>query len=96
MGTLFNQQPRTEHITHERTIRIGKEIKEIAKELEISFTEALNLYMSIMKSDDYDIKDEQLAGFGELLKKLVNEISGIPMSLDNISEALSNFNDKED
>ena len=71
MGTLFNQDSRMEHLKNDRIISIGNRIKKIAEELDISFNDAINLYLAVAKIDDYDAKDEQLMGFGELLKDLV-------------------------
>lgn len=70
MGTLFNQLPRMERLTESQIIAIGSSIKEISKELDITFNDALNLYLAVAKIHDYDTKDEQLAGFGELLKEI--------------------------
>lgn len=72
MGTLFNQKPRMDRLTDNRIISIGKNIKDISKKLEISFNDALNLYLTVAKIDDYDTKDEQLASLGELLKDYRN------------------------
>ena len=71
MGTLFNQDSRMEHLKNDRIISIGNRIKNIAEELDVSFNDAINLYLAVAKIDDYDVKDEQLMGFGELLKDLV-------------------------
>lgn len=81
MGTLFNQLPRMERLDESRIISIGETVKTIAKKLDISFKDALNLYMAVAKIDDYDIKDEQLAGLGELLKELLTDISGITTAI---------------
>lgn len=75
MGTLFNQIPRQDRLEKGRIIAIGKEVKEIGKELRIPFDEALNLYLAVAKINDYDTKDEQLAGFGELLQSLIEQRS---------------------
>lgn len=74
MGTLFNQSPREERLTKGRIVAIGTDIKGIAEELDISFNDALNLYLAIAKIGDYDTKDEQLAGFGELLQSLIENL----------------------
>lgn len=77
MGTLFNQPTRMESLEERRVISIGETVKTIAKELDISFKDALDLYMAVAKIHEYDTKDEQLAGFGELLKELSEDISSI-------------------
>jgi hypothetical protein len=74
MGTLFNQQPRMEYLTTDNVISIGQDIIEITESLDISFTEALNLYLAVAKVKDYDAKDEQLAGFGKLLQILIGTL----------------------
>lgn len=81
MGTLINQLPRMERLDESRIISIGETVKTIAKELDISFKDALNLYMAVAKIDDYDTKDEQLAGLGELLKELSTDISDITAAI---------------
>lgn len=74
MGTLFNQQPRRDHLSVEGVISFGKDMQIIAEELNISTSEALELYLAIAKINDYDTKDEQLSGFGDILQSLVQAI----------------------
>ncbi|EMF0307642.1 hypothetical protein [Enterococcus hirae] len=74
MGTLFNQQPRRDHLSAEGVIAFGKDMQKIAKELNISISEAVELYLATAKINDYDTKDEQLSGFGEILQSLVQAI----------------------
>jgi cytidylate kinase len=74
MGTLFNQEPRSTFLKQEMIISRGKMFKEVARELEISFSEAIELYLAVAKINDYDIKDEQLAGFGDLINDLKEAI----------------------
>lgn len=73
MGTLLNQTPRMDRLTVERIIAVGRDIKEVSKILAISFTEAQNLYLAVAKIDDYDTKDEQLMGLGELLTEFLEK-----------------------
>lgn len=74
MGTLFNQRPRQDKLDDNRIISIGKSVKHIAKELDVSFDEALNLYLTVAKIDDYDVKDELITGFATWLNEWVQEI----------------------
>lgn len=74
MGTLFNQRPRQDRLESSRVVAIGREVKEIANELDITFNDALKLYLAVAKVDDYDTKDEQLAGLGKLVQELVENI----------------------
>ena len=74
MGTLFDQNPRYEALTTEKVISFGREIEEISNELGIKFNDAINLYLAKAKISDYDTKDEQLAGFGKILKSIVDAI----------------------
>jgi len=67
-----NQLARKERLEKEKIEHIGEQIKAISKNLEISFDDALNLYLAVAKLDDYDSKDEQLAGFGKLLEQLID------------------------
>ena len=82
MGTLFEQKPR-------KTIDIHESIQEIAAvvhqsktptEITLKIIElAIELESLKCLQEDRDVKDEQLSGFGELLR--------------DISEALSNNNE---
>lgn len=74
MGTLFNQIPRQERLGTSRVVAVGREVEEIAKELGITFNEAITLYLAVAKIDDYDTKDEQLAGLGELVQTLIEKV----------------------
>ncbi len=74
LGTLFNQQPRRDHLSVDGVIAFGEDMKKIAKELNISISEAVELYLATAKINDYDTKDEQLSGFGEILQSLVQAI----------------------
>ena len=70
MGTLFSQRARQSGLTKNKLISEGEKIKEVSNELSISFKEGVELYLAKAKIDDYDAKDEQLAGFGEILRKI--------------------------
>lgn len=74
MGTLFDQKPRESYLSKEVITSKGELIKEVAEELEISFGEAIELYLAVAKVNDYDVKDEQLAGFGDLINYLTDAI----------------------
>jgi len=71
MGTLFEQRPREKRLNDDRIISVGISVKNIADELDIPFQDALNLYLAVAKIDDYDAKDEQLAGIGELFQEFI-------------------------
>ena len=75
MGTLQNQPPREDKLTDGRIINLGMNILNISNQLGISFDEALNLYLAAAKINDYDAKDEQLAGYAELIQDLINSIN---------------------
>lgn len=80
MGTLFNQLPRMQMLTADRVTTLGCDIQEIADELDISFADAISLYLATAKVDYYDSRDEQLAGFGELVQEFISaykELGGI-------------------
>lgn len=74
MGTLYDQMPREQRLNKERVEGVGEKIKSISESLKISFSDALNLYLAVAKIDDYDTKDEQLSGFGELLDNLIDAL----------------------
>lgn len=69
MGTIDNQSPRMSHLKKGRVISFADEITEIAKESNISYMEALETFKALALIDDYDIKDEQIAGLAEILRK---------------------------
>ena len=83
MGTLFNQRPRMDTLNDERIISMGNSFKRIAKELNITFDEAINLYLAVAKIDDYDAKDEQLSGFATLIKESVEDIFEYKQQMDS-------------
>jgi hypothetical protein len=62
--------------------RMG-EVKEVAKKLGVSVAEVISLYDAMVRNRhcdlmarDGDIKDEQLAGFGDLLENGLTVLSG--------------------
>ena len=67
MGTLFEQRPRIEQLPTPG-YRIVLIANELAGMFGISFVEALKCIELDHKINDYDVKDEQLAGFGKLLR----------------------------
>lgn len=80
MGTLYNQLPREQRLTVNRVTEFGYEIQDIADELDISFADAIALYLACAKVDNYDSRDEQLAGFGELVNRFIGaykQVSGV-------------------
>ncbi len=77
MGTLFEQQPRMEkNYPLNYADDIAKKIVDIQNEYdlsEFSATEAVRMSINI---HDYDVKDEQLAGLGELLLRFIEHFEG--------------------
>lgn len=67
MGTLFEQRPRIEQLSTPG-YRIVLMANELTDMFGISFEEALKCIELDHKINDYDVKDEQLAGFGKLLR----------------------------
>ncbi|WP_201346450.1 hypothetical protein [Streptococcus suis] len=67
MGTLFEQRPRFEQLSTPG-YRIALMANELTDLFGISFKEALKCIELDHKINDYDVKDGQLAGFGELLR----------------------------
>jgi len=82
MGTLLNQKPRNYRHLDERDVLLKiDEIKDISKVKKITFDQALKVYelLEQERSNNLyvangDIKDEQLAGFGELIIKYIESI----------------------
>ena len=82
MGTLFKQPTRNYHDIELRDlVNQIKTIKTAANEENVSTELATRIYATMVKEralnitvSDHDVKDEQLAGFGEILKQLVDAI----------------------
>lgn len=82
MGTLLNQPPRKSYSMNDNSMHdFLLDIKKIAIEMDVSFEIALKIveiYELRRKNDlnysDFNIKDEQLSGFGALLQALINVI----------------------
>lgn len=82
MGTLFNQSERNYRYVDFKIVRSScEEIKKIAKELNMNVADVIEIYKAEIQDraisnrvDDGDRKDEQLAGFGELLKSLTESV----------------------
>ncbi len=82
MGTLFNQQPRNFYLVDEE-----KEMEfviSLSNKFKISISETIQILEYLEKrrtnnlmAADCDIKDEQLAGFGELIKQFNTNIERI-------------------
>ncbi|AFV22188.1 hypothetical protein BTB_7p00060 (plasmid) [Bacillus thuringiensis Bt407] len=92
MGTLFNQQPRMEYF-HSYGVKFIGTVKELAKKNNLTIEETCRILELTMKIDDYDRKDEQLAGIGELIKEMNDQIMGLSGGLRAISERLRDMNE---
>lgn len=76
MGTLFSQQPREyRRVSSDDLSRAIRTMKVVAKEEGLDFSTVLAVAVLLEKRRaldlrvaDCDAKDEQLAGFGEILK----------------------------
>jgi hypothetical protein len=85
MGTLFNQPPRDYRgYDRKNALNLIEEIREVADQAGIEFSEALRIYELLEKSrstdvyvDNGNIFDEQMAGIGELLKEISESIEKI-------------------
>ena len=71
MGTLFHQNPRSENIEcpGERIVSYACRLCDMYSFL--TFPQALQCIESDFKIDNYDVRDEQLAGFGKLLERYI-------------------------
>lgn len=82
MGTLFNQTERNYRYIDFKIVKSScEEIKKIAKELNMNVADVIEIYKAEIqdraisnKVDDCDRKDEQLAGFGELIKSFTQSV----------------------
>ena len=83
MGTLMNQNPRTLHnVTINDVAYKLKELQAIAAQNKVDLPIVIEIWkIAVMDRQhslavqDGDIKDEQLAGLGDLLKQLIETIN---------------------
>ena len=75
MGTLFDQKPRVNNIDFpgERIVLYARNLRDVYSFL--TFEQALQCIELDFKIDNYDVRDEQLAGFGELLGRYIDTIN---------------------
>ncbi len=92
MGTLFNQQPRMEYF-HSFGVNFINTVKDLAEKNNLTIEETCRILELTMKIDDYDRKDEQLAGIGELIKEMNEQIMGLGEGLSDISKSLSDMSE---
>ncbi|QKJ29281.1 hypothetical protein HQ865_05765 [Mucilaginibacter mali] len=91
MGTLFDQQPRNYvNVKTDKVLELIDKIKRISKDTNLSIDQVIKIYeiKELERKNDLfamngDIHDEQMTGFGELLKNAIS-------SLDAIFEAIEN------
>lgn len=70
MGTLFEQKPRETTLSgYIKTI--VAEVENLKLELGCTTGEAINMVRLAIELDNLDRKDEQLMGFGEILKDII-------------------------
>lgn len=75
MGTLFDQNIRTENIK-EPGYRIVSYALDLCNNYSfLKFSDALKCIELDFKIDDYDIRDEQMGGLGHLLENLIEVIN---------------------
>lgn len=71
MGTLFDQKPRVENIK-EPGYRIVLYALDLCDDYDfLNFSDASKCIELDFKIDNYDVRDEQLAGFGKLLERYI-------------------------
>ncbi|HFK1786760.1 TPA: hypothetical protein ACGXP4_006062 [Bacillus cereus] len=69
-------------------------VKELAKKNNLTIEETCRILELTMKIDDYDRKDEQLAGMGKLIEEMNEQIMGIGEGLSAISDCLRDISEK--
>lgn len=75
MGTLFDQETRTKNIK-EPGDRIVLYALDLCYSYDfLTFEQALQCIELDFKIDDYDVRDEQMEGFGHLLENLIEVIN---------------------
>ena len=82
MGTLTEQTYRIKQ-SFDNTYPICNEINDLMKTFDLTFEQALEVVKLSVTICDYDVKDEQLAGIGELLQDFVNQWSLPNAKMDN-------------
>ncbi|MFV0376874.1 MAG: hypothetical protein ACK5JD_06170 [Mangrovibacterium sp.] len=90
MGTLFNQHPRNYHLVEEADEI--KNVVELASKFKLSIADTILIleYTEKKRTNnirvaDGDIKDEQLAGFGELIQDFNANLRELIVILENNS-----------
>lgn len=81
MGTLFNQQERSKY-AFSKADSICAEAKRLMDEHGVSEAAAMKALELSITINDFDTKDEQLAGFGEIARDLVGALSNIHENFD--------------
>nr|UWG91077.1 MAG: hypothetical protein [Bacteriophage sp.] len=77
MGTLLDQSVYRSETSFEDTYKICSKIEDLMVDWDFTFEQALEIVKLSVKIRDYDVKDEQLAGFGQLLEAFVYAVAGI-------------------
>ena len=70
MGTVYKQEPRRKFLEEEHVIAFADMISNISEESKITYIEALETYKALALINDYDAKDEQIAGIAEILASI--------------------------
>lgn len=72
MGTLTDQNiPRIES-SFSGVYEICKEVSDVMYIYDLTFEQVLEVVKLSVQIRDYDVKDEQLAGFGEIMQQLLD------------------------
>jgi len=96
MGTLFQQPIRNRHrVEHEEFIYVIEYYQRVSKQtgvsleqvIQIAQLETANRAIEVQVSDN-DIKDEQLAGFGELIQHLASAIEDHTFKMTDSTESI--------
>lgn len=97
MGTLFSQKPRNNFSIDDIPYQFEDAVQylsNISKKQRINFCDLVYLYevMELTRKNDLyvangDIKDEQLKGFGEILRDFVEHCSSVDDAIQHCSEA---------
>ncbi|MBR4647729.1 MAG: hypothetical protein IKO75_11510 [Bacteroidales bacterium] len=90
MGTLFNQPERLQHfIDREDLLYEVDKIIDVAEDSGLDIDKVIDIYKAASINrfidcyvEDGDAFDEQIAGIGEILKRIENSISNISCSLE--------------
>ncbi|MFA2812072.1 hypothetical protein [Bacillus mycoides] len=74
-------------------VKFIETVKNLAEKNNLTIEETCRILELTMKINDYDRKDEQLAGFGDLMMQMNEQIMGLSESLSAVSKSLDDISE---